>query len=280
MAGSSILIAVFFVAGILTLETATFALVVTTMGAVLLSSRKLLLTSDGASPRIPFRSILQVHGGTLIRIAASWTDQLAIIFIVGSAGLGVYAVAGGIAAQFAVLPAALGAVGFVAASRDAADGVRRLETMLGLLAWIALIGALVVWVVGPMFFSLVFGLSFVGAGHIAAMLTINAGLAGLLFVMENYLIMRRGAKSVLSTRLMGLPTLALTLPVFWWGGSLILAAFIPISMNLVSVLVAGKRLHSSGALDFRSVLLPRIPWPQLVRQSLRRSETDPGKQPL
>lgn len=256
MAGSSALIICFFLAGRLSVATATFALVATTAAAVFWSLPRLHLRRDGDVPALAATAIRSVHGATLLRIVTSWSNQLAVVAVLGTSSLGVYAVAGSVAAQFAILPAALGTVGFAAATRDTVDAGRRLERTLRVLISTAALGAIGVWLVGPTFFSAVFGHAFTPAGHVAALLTLNAACEGSLLVMENYLIVRIGPSVALRNRLIGLPSLALSAPIFLVTESLFAAALIPIGMNLSSAVMAGWRLQKVGQLRPLAIVLP------------------------
>ena len=256
MGGSSVLIVGLFVSGHLTVLTATVALVATTVVASGGSVSGLGLRRNAPRPHVERGTVGLVHGSTLLRVLTSWTDQLTVGILLGQAALGVYAVAGSMAAQFAVLPAAIATIGFKASQKDESDGGRRLVASLRITAWAAVGGIGITAVVGPGFFDVVFGREFRSAGYIAAPLVVSAGLAGMLMVMETYLISLQHAGLAIRGRLWSLLGLAVTVPFVVLTRSIIVAVAIPVFMNGLPCLVDGRRLQVLGALRVRDVLKP------------------------
>lgn len=254
--GGAALIVGLFASGLLTVDSAIAALTGSTILAVLAVSLRLNLSRHHVPIRLPLRQVVTVHSATVLRILATQGDLVLVAVLLGQADLGRYAVAASLAAQFGILPAAIAPVMFRSDLRS--DGsTKHAEAALQLLGLLAGLGAVACLLLGPSFFTNVFGPGFRDAGAVASLLVVSAGLAGMVLVLEAVAVARGYPSLTLTSRLQSIPILMLfaVLLVKWPDPRV--AALGPVATNACSLTILLRTSTSLGLLDVRRLLKPR-----------------------
>lgn len=277
--GGALAIGVLAVSGALTTRTAVAALCLSTVAAVVFA----LFASRRASREKPWghfewHGVANIHLGTVVRVLSSWTDQLVIAATLGTASLGLYAIGNSVAVQFLILPSAINTVLLRHAHASSERGLIALKAFIGALFWSALACSLLLALAGPWVFGLVFGPAFAESGRVAALLVLASLFAGLLLISETFLIAQGGAAFAAKARLTALPALALSAVVLVFAPNMFVAAAIPISANLVPLLVVLRRIAHASDSSFSSFFA--FPRPGAFRALLDRRKQSKGTNEL
>lgn len=262
--GGSVGIVVLALIGVLSPATATVALCLSTVLAVIagtwLSARK---PNRDIGP-FPWRVVPPVHGATLLRMATTWTGQLVVVATLGLGPLGIFAIASSVATQFTILPSAVSTVLLRVAAEDRGRGARALAQSISLVLWAGFLAAVLLAFVGSFLFEIIFGGDFSKAGSVAALLTIGATTNGLILLLESYLLGSGRFASGLKARLLFLPSAVLVLPIVILSKNLYATALFDTATNLATLIALVFLSAKQAELSFVSLLLP--PRPTRVRE--------------
>lgn len=243
--GGALLVVAFAIAGSLTSETAVIALCASTVVAAAFAWIRGCRGRIG-EPYVKFswKPLPSIHDGTLVRVGTGWADQMAIAAFLGLGPLGIYAIANSLATQFMILPSAMNTMLLRAASESQDHGVRLLQLFCQVCVWSGAVASALFAFVAPPVVASIFGTEFAASATLAALLVIGTTLAGMILLLESFLIAQHEAGYTVFARAFALPGMAVAISVFALDPSLLMGSLMPVLANVLPLCILWHKVHN------------------------------------